>query len=179
MVVNMLGGPGSGKTLMAHLLFAELSLKGKVVEYVPEFAKQLVWKKDWEALNNQLEVCGDQYDLMLPLFGNVDYVITDGPMLHGMVYNRLNKDNMSNWEEVDNLCLGCIYDCENINIFVERHDSLYQQAGRIQNMEEAKEVDKMILGLLDNFKFPYHEVRSGKEDVNRMVDIVLSYDIIQ
>jgi hypothetical protein len=41
---------------MATLVFAELKILGHCTEYAPEYAKKLVWLKDWETLNNQHHV---------------------------------------------------------------------------------------------------------------------------
>jgi hypothetical protein len=44
---------------------------------VPEFAKQLVWKKEFDILNNQYYVSTQQYILLKSMDGIVEYVITD------------------------------------------------------------------------------------------------------
>lgn len=50
-VINIIGGPGLGKTTMAALIFANLKKKGFIVEYVQEYAKKLVWQKKFSKLN--------------------------------------------------------------------------------------------------------------------------------
>ena len=44
-IVNFISGPGCGKSLMSVLCYAELKMKHLKVEYVPEYAKGLVWSK--------------------------------------------------------------------------------------------------------------------------------------
>ncbi len=39
-VINLIGQLGCGKSLTAFLLFAKLKLSGRIVEYVPEYAKK-------------------------------------------------------------------------------------------------------------------------------------------
>lgn len=40
-VINLYGGPGTGKSTTAAMLFAKMKLAGFNCEYVPEFAKDL------------------------------------------------------------------------------------------------------------------------------------------
>ena len=68
-VINIIGGPGIGKTTISALLFANLKIKGYICEYVQEFAKKLVWLKDYDTLNNQFFVSKEQYTLLKQIDG--------------------------------------------------------------------------------------------------------------
>ena len=81
-VINIIGGPGIGKTTISALLFANLKIRGYICEYVQEFAKKLVWLKDYDTLNNQFFVSREQYTLLKQIDGHVDFLITDGPLIH-------------------------------------------------------------------------------------------------
>lgn len=52
-VINLYGGPGTGKSSTAGMLFAHLKLRGVNCEYVQEYAKDAAWegrpKKFFEA----------------------------------------------------------------------------------------------------------------------------------
>ena len=50
LVVNLFAGPGAGKTSCAWEIASELKKRGIVTEYVPEYAKELVWDENYEAL---------------------------------------------------------------------------------------------------------------------------------
>ena len=50
-VINAFGGPGSGKTTACFQIACELKKKGYVVEYVPEYAKELA-KASHDELDN-------------------------------------------------------------------------------------------------------------------------------
>jgi broad-specificity NMP kinase len=52
-VINLIGGPGCGKSIMAMQLFIKLKILGYSVEYVSEYAKKLTWTKNYDGLNNQ------------------------------------------------------------------------------------------------------------------------------
>lgn len=42
--INVLGGPGVGKSTTAAYVFSEMKRMGLSVEYVPEVAKDFVWE---------------------------------------------------------------------------------------------------------------------------------------
>lgn len=54
-VVNLFGGPGSGKTVCSWIIAAELKKRGFTAEYVPEYAKELVWDNEMQLLDGSLE----------------------------------------------------------------------------------------------------------------------------
>src|SRR5438067_1008096 len=121
-IINFIGGPSSGKSTLSALLFAKLKLnKNKyLVEYVQEYAKHLVWTKQFHILNNQYYVTQYQYNLLKQMNGEVDMVITDGPLIQGMYYNMHNRDNISNVEKTHNYIISCHSEFKNINIFLNR-----------------------------------------------------------
>ena len=99
-VINIIGAPGVGKTTISALLFARLKLRGYICEYVQEYAKKLVWIKDFDSLNNQYHVTKKQYELLHQIDGHVNFIVTDGPLIHGIYYNKYNKDNISNIDKI-------------------------------------------------------------------------------
>lgn len=104
-VINFIAGPGSGKTTICSLVFAHLKIKKYTVEYVQEYAKMLVWTKKFHTLNNQYYVTSKQYNILKSIDTNVNMIVTDGPIIHGLYYNRHNKDNTSNIEKTEEFIL--------------------------------------------------------------------------
>jgi len=58
LIVNLFGGPSSGKTTMAAGLFCLLKMHGIDCELVTEFAKDLVWEERFKTLKNQQYIFG-------------------------------------------------------------------------------------------------------------------------
>jgi hypothetical protein len=174
-VINFLGAPSSGKTLLAALTFAELKLRGKVCEYVQEYAKTLVWLKKFELLNDQYFVSSHQNDLLRAIAntGKVDYIITDGPLLNGLYYNRYNPDNVSSVEKTEQFILDRYAEYDNFNVYLHRGDFPYEQEGRIQTLEQAKEIDRTLFSLLQDKEIPVMEISSSPESVKLIVDTIL------
>ena len=84
-VINFYGGPSAGKSTMAAQLFGIMKANRFNVEYVPEFAKDLTWKQS-KCLDDQLYVFAVQHHALYTLLGQVDYIITDSPLLLSLHY---------------------------------------------------------------------------------------------
>ena len=173
--INFISGPGNGKTTMSAYLFVKLKLKRYVCEYIPEYAKTLVWKRDFETLDNQYIVTKTQYELMKQINGTVDFIITDGPLLHGLYYNRHNKNNTSNIDKTEEFILKCYSGFNNINIYLERGTFEYETQGRIQNEEESKEIDVILKHMLKASKIPFKSFVSGIDNIDAIMNYVISY----
>ena len=53
LIVNLYGGPGSGKSTGAAYIFSMLKMVGVDAEYVTEFAKDKVWEGNQEVFKCQ------------------------------------------------------------------------------------------------------------------------------
>ncbi|QYB17583.1 hypothetical protein PV-S19_0219 [Pacmanvirus S19] len=170
-VINIIGGPGAGKSCVTYLLYARLKMCGHIVEHVPEYAKKLVWAKKFSVLDNQYHVSTKQYESIKSVYDSVEYVITDGSLLHGLYYNKFNKNNVSNVEITHTKILEYYNDFNNINIYLTRGDFKYEQAGRIQTEEEAISIDTELMKILKESNISYVVI---KNDQN-VVDKIISY----
>jgi hypothetical protein len=147
-VINLVAGPSAGKTTVAAYLFYKMKTLGLSVEYVQEFAKSLVWLNEFDTLNDQYFVSTEQCRLLRPLVGLVDFIITDGSLLHGLYYNRFNPDNTSNIDKTEAKIISMFNEFENITIFVERGSYRYETDGRYQTEEFAIQIDTVLKHLL-------------------------------
>ena len=58
LIVNLYGGPGSGKSTGSAYIFSKLKMAGVDAEYVTEFAKDKVWEGNKEVFNCQFYITG-------------------------------------------------------------------------------------------------------------------------
>lgn len=154
LIVNMFAGPGAGKTTAALELTAALKKKGFNVEYVPEYAKELVLENKLDLLADQVHVTDEQYHRLDRLRNSgVEIIVTDSPVLLGKIYGagKISDDYDKKITEYYN-------SFDNFNLVVKRGDS-YQTEGRIETLDEAKKKDTEIVSLLrtnDIFYGNYH-----------------------
>lgn len=174
-VVNFIAGPGCGKSTISALIFAHLKLNHNVVEYVQEFAKQLVWMKD-DNLNNQYYVSSQQSKLFTQMEGLVEFIVTDGPIIQGLYYNLFNRDNTSDVKKTEELILNKYHHFLNINIFLERGEFPYETQGRQQTEQQAREIDVILKHLLNRHHIPFVCFPGNCEpsNIQKIMDFILS-----
>lgn len=154
--INLFGGPGVGKSTTAAKLFVNMKTSGKSVELVTEVAKDFVWEDRQTTLTIQPYVTMKQYRNIARLAGKVDYVITDAPIMLGILYGgRYNK--------LPELYSQLIVDLHkqilspNINILLTR-EFKYDTNGRYQNELEAVEIDSEIEQILIDYNIEYSKL---------------------
>jgi adenylate kinase family enzyme len=174
-VINIIGAPGVGKTTISALLFAKLKLCGYVCEYVQEYAKKLVWMKDFDTLNNQYHVTKKQFELLQQINGHVDFIVTDGPLIHGIYYNKYNKDNISNIDKTEKYILDCFNKFNNINIVLDRINRKYETEGRIQTEDEAKDIDIVLKHLLKINLIKYKNYPAEENSIQNIIDFIINF----
>ena len=174
-VINIIGAPGVGKTTISALLFARLKLRGYICEYVQEYAKKLVWIKDFDSLNNQYHVTKKQYELLQQIDGHVNFIVTDGPLIHGIYYNKYNKDNISNIEKTEKYILDSFNKFNNINIVLDRVNRKYETEGRIQTEDEAKDIDIILKHLLKINSIKYVNYPAEESSLNDIIEFIVKF----
>lgn len=147
-VINLFAGPGVGKSTTAARIFAELKLMGVNCEMALEFAKDKVWEESFKTMDDQIYIFGKQFHKIWRLKDKVDVIITDSPLPISIVYD---KENSKAFHE---LIMEQFNKFNNFNFLIERGTD-YQEAGRVQTEEEAKEVDKVVKNVLDENKIDY------------------------
>ena len=170
-VINMMGGPGAGKSTMASLLFAKMKMAGISCEYVTEYAKDMVWENRYNILNDQLYILTKQYRKLKRINGEVDVIITDSPIINSIYYNSKIKDNMDKIS--DKIIVELVGElCDKFNNYyylIERNHS-YEHNGRYQTEEESNIVSSEIKSILDNFNIKYEKMISCEESVNKILE---------
>lgn len=166
LVVNLYGGPGTGKSTTAAALFAELKNRGRNVELVPEFAKDLVWEGRTRVLENQLYILGKQMHRVWRLRGQVEAVITDSPILLALFY-------ASGWKALHEMALDVHSQWRTIDIFLTRDpERPYNPKGRTQTEDEAKDVDVGLRTMLDAYGVRYGVHQVGPMLVPSLANLV-------
>lgn len=169
-VVNLLGGPGCGKSTFASSIFSELKWRGINCELVTEYAKDKVWEESFKAIDNQLHVLGRQSYRQYRLKGKVDIVITDSPILISLLYSKYERHKSYEFKKV---AVDEFNSYNNMNYFIKRNDN-YESEGRLQSLEESKVIDNNILNIMTDFNISYNTISYNKDNVEVIVEEIIS-----
>jgi len=152
-VINLFGGPGSGKSTTAAGLFYKMKLQHRSVELVSEYAKKLLYANRLEYMLDQQEyIFAKQNQLLHTLRDRVDYAITDSPLLLSNVYV---SDDWVCVDQFRDLVIATFNTYDNINIVLQRPEE-FQQYGRRHNKAESEVIDgeviKMVKGCVIDYR---------------------------
>ena len=156
-VINIAGGPGTGKTTIAAELFSKLKEKGYEVENVSEFAKELVWEGRSEAFDDRLYMHGEQNHRLMQMNGKLDFIITDSPLFLTSVYNNYylkNKFPASYNKMIDTVTLET-FKLYNNKVYLLQRDTNYKIIGRRENKKEAFQIDEALIMYLKKNKIKF------------------------
>lgn len=168
-VINLIGGPGSKKSLVSADLILQLHLHNKSVEHLADYARYLVWQHDFEALKNQYHIANKQYKVMRMIDGDVQYLVVEGSLPQILYYNRNYKDNICDMAKTEIQIKNWYNEFDNINIFVERDDSPYVQAGRFQTEEQAKLTDFAMQNILKKNNIGFVSLKPDIVKINEFI----------
>ncbi len=154
-IINIIGGPGCDKSLFSSAIILNLNLRNKSVEQIPDYAKALVWQKDFDALKNQYQLAQRQFEMLDLLDGQVQYLVTECALMQVLYYNQSYPENICDVTKTHHQILNWYNRHDNINILVERGDKKYVQTGRFQNEEQARKIDEKLRQMLEVEQIPF------------------------
>jgi hypothetical protein len=166
-VINWFGGPHSGKSTQAAGLFHLMKSDGLSVELVNEYAKMKVWEGHIDILQDQLYMLAKQNRRQMRLDGQVEYCVTDSPLILSAVYRNAYTNTLYT-EQLDHITLECFERFDNYNIYLERDPDYYERDGRAQDLDGALRIDEYMLELLNKWGIPYVSVPVGVATVPLM-----------
>ena len=170
-VVNLYGGPGTGKSTTAGALFAEMKYRGVNCEYIQEYAKDKAWEFGTNHLGvpkvfqAQEYIFGKQHFRMRRCAADVDLIITDCPLFLGLVY-------MPDDFPIPSLrsAIREAYDMyDNLDIFLVRTKP-YNTKGRFQTEDAAKTLEGVVKTMLDKQGVPYSVIEAGRSAVEQIIE---------
>jgi hypothetical protein len=172
-IINLYGGPGTGKSTSAAQYYHQLKVDGHNVELVREYVKDWAWEERRINTYDQIYFLGKQVRRESMLYGKVDWIVTDSPVMMNLYYAQ-RYCTLSLAEGVRAATLSFYRQAaedghQHIHIFLERTKP-YLSEGRYQTEHEAKEIDFGIKQLLKDLKIPVFECPAEKEDLAELLN---------
>ena len=169
LVVNLVGGPGAGKSTGAAYIFSKLKMAGVNAELISEFAKEKCWEESKAVFENQIYIFGKQYFKMSKVASKVDVLVTDSPLVLSCLYNPYEGAMR---EKFDALSLEVFHGFSNLTYFVNRVNK-YNPIGRFQDEAGSDAKAKEIHDFLVKQKISFTEINGAEPDYDRVVKNVL------
>lgn len=171
-VINLYGGPGTGKSTSAAYLFYLLKKQGKNAELVREYVKDWAWEGRKISTYDQIYLLGKQVRRESMLYGKVDYIVTDSPIMLGIYYAQ-EYSPLSVSEGVRNMTLAYYRQAAedghvHHHVFLERSKP-YNPLGRFQTEDQAKEIDKGLSHMLTSLRQPIVRCGTQQEELDALL----------
>lgn len=164
-VINLFGGSGCGKSTTAAALFSAMKLRGLNVELVREYCKYWAWNdrkvREWD----QLYLLGKQSAYESMLYGKVDYIVTDSPILLAGIYQDFKSNGQ--YKYAGDAAKSFMSHAASRGIvhrnYVLQRQKPFDPRGRYETEKEARQIDQFVLQYLHDSGQSY-EMVTGPED---------------
>lgn len=163
-VINFFGAPGVGKTRSTMLLTAHMKEAGVDVEASLEVVKEYIHTKNYNLLNYQHYIFAQQ-DRQLQILqdsNEVEFAITDAPLLHSIQYGQ--EMYPFSYQE---LVFDFFNAYDNINYFITRNHA-YSHQGRVHDEAQSDAISRKLKSFLINSGVPFKEIKST-DDLKEVV----------
>jgi nicotinamide riboside kinase len=163
-VINLLGGSGLGKSTTAAKVFGELKTRGEVTELVREFVKEWAWSGKKVGPFGQSIIYGQQLERESTLYGKVDFIVTDSPLLLCPIYQKhYNGHEAIKHCVFRDLQIAKDLDVVHLNFLLKRLKP-FDPRGRYEDEDTAKLIDKKVESFLIYHGIEYIPVDCSEDD---------------
>ena len=165
-IINFYGAPSAGKSTEAAKLFVKYKEAGKSVELVTEYAKEWVWEDRKIRKFDQLYITATQIHRETRLLGEVDFIITDSPVLLGAFYDEYyNRHTLVRPAVTAYMELLAHLKVKSFHhwLTIDRKKE-HTISGRLHNLAECRKIEGELLQFLTEFPIRYTDLKNGKND---------------
>lgn len=170
-IVDLYGGPGTGKSTTAALLFARLKQAGLNAELVREYVKEWAWEGRTPGPFDQFYFFGKQSRKESLLYGRVDVIVTDSPVMLAAFYATkfMPPSTAKGIAEIAKsfYMAALLEGYMHLPVFLKRTKD-YNPAGRFQTEAEAKAIDGEMLDFLVSTNVDALHYGTTDEEVDRL-----------
>ena len=183
LIINFFGGPCIGKSTQSSELFTLMKKEHLDVELTFEYPKIVAWEENHSAIRDQFYITANQHRNISRLYGKVEYIIVDSPIILGMVYKERYDETPSYPasfydDTFDTFVVGLFKKYNSLNIVLRRNDNVYNQNGRFQDLNESKQIDLDIISKLRENDIPYVEFYVGENTSRDIFNYIKTHIIL-
>lgn len=175
-IINMYGGPGTGKSTSAALLYYLLKCQSKNAELVREYVKDWAWEGRHISVNDQIYFLGKQVRRESMLYGKVDWIVTDAPVWMNSFYASHYCTEVIA-QGVTSLVKAFYQQVadeghRHVHVFLNRTKP-YLAEGRYQTESEAKDIDVGVRKMLVEHDVPFIEADVGDSGIHDVLSKIV------
>lgn len=176
-IIDLYGGPGTGKSTSAAYIYFRLKSLGKSCELVREYVKDWAWEGRKIGPYDQIYFLGKQARRESMLYGKVDYVVTDSPVYLSAYYAQMHTSNEM-YAGVRGLVrqfyLQAERDGHRHHHWMLERSKPYVAEGRFQTEYQARLVDVGVQVMLENDNIDYHWSSTDENSLSEILDHVIN-----
>ncbi len=163
--VNLIGGPGTGKSILCKDVFSAIKRGYISCEESPEYIKKKLREQALKVVQSQIYIFAKQQFQQFSLQDTVEVAVTDSPIILSPIYDP------TQCKFLRGLALKEYKKYRNIMYYIERDpNAKYEQEGRYQDLEGAKKIDAKIKTFLKKNKIKYKVLHGiGKDSLDTIV----------
>lgn len=154
LVINLIGGPGSGKSTTMAGVFYELKKMGVNAEIVPEYTKDRVYEKAFHTLEDQTYLMSKQIHKIWRLKDEVDVIVMDASLLTTPIYDKTHDPLLKKF------AINEFNKWNNLVFFIDRGDVEYKTEGRYESLTEAQAIDQHYIDICKEYHIPFDVVKN-------------------
>ena len=156
LVINLIGGPGSGKSTTMAGVFNELKKRGANCEMVPEYAKDRVYEEAFNTMQDQIYLFAKQSHKIWRLKDKVDIIVMDASLLTIPIYDKTHNSTLKK------LVIEVFNTYNNLVYFIDRGNTEYKTEGRVESFTEAQAIDQHYVDICKEYHIPFESVTNDK-----------------
>jgi predicted RNA-binding Zn-ribbon protein involved in translation (DUF1610 family) len=176
-IINIYGGPCIGKSSTSAFIYYLLKKNKFSAELVQEYVKEWAWEDRKIKPFDQIYFFAKQVRKESMLFGKVDFIITDSPVLLSLAYIKrvCDPEIAAGLEQTARAFyeVSPRHGVHHVHVMLKRNGK-FNSNGRFHSEEESIKIEGEVIELLKSIGFEYTETSYSEEDLQELCNQLTS-----